>query len=87
MTAIRSGPVVGDMRPIDGFELCSVIRTNYDPVTGSVLFATSSRSPEDVRQPGQVGGDYFVVKPFTRECLSNGIKNASAARPTTMRLT
>lgn len=69
-----------NMPEIDGYELCSIIRRDYQHIRCPILFVTTNRTREDLQTAKQVGGDYFVVKPFTQETLLTGIKKAAVAR-------
>ena len=41
---------------------------------------TANRTMEDVKMAQEVGGDYFIVKPFTPDALLAGIEKAASAR-------
>jgi len=64
----------------NGFELCRAIRAQFPNLPAPVAFLTASRSPEDVQQCKQVGGDYFILKPFTATSLTDGINKAFIMR-------
>lgn len=48
----------------DGFDLCKEIRRNND---APVLFLTGRKAPEDKVKGMNVGGDYYLVKPYSME--------------------
>lgn len=64
----------------DGFTLCRQIRTVFPHLDAPVAFLTANRSTEDVQECREVRGDYFILKPFTAETLTTGIKKAFILR-------
>jgi DNA-binding response OmpR family regulator len=62
----------------NGYELCNLMREAG--ATAPIAFLTANRTMEDVKMAQEVGGDYFIVKPFTPEALLAGIEKAVSAR-------
>ena len=62
----------------NGYELCNLMREAG--TTAPVAFLTANRTMEDVKMAQQVGGDYFIVKPFTPDALLAGLAKAASAR-------
>jgi two-component system KDP operon response regulator KdpE len=56
------------MPGMDGFEVCRRLREIMDPV---IVFASVKGKPEDIVRGLQVGGDDYVVKPYTYQELSS----------------
>ena len=61
-----------------GFDLCRLLREAG--ATAPVAFLTGNRTIAHLRKAQEVGGDYFIVKPFTPETLRSGIERAIATR-------
>ena len=55
------------MPGMNGFEVCRRLRETMDPV---IVFASVKGKPEDIVRGLQVGGDDYVVKPYTYKELS-----------------
>jgi CheY-like chemotaxis protein len=53
------------MPEMDGFELCLRIRQRPDLVRVPIAFVTACKTEADVRTGLAVGGNDFIVKPFT----------------------
>ena len=56
------------MPGMDGFEVCKRLREMTDAV---ILFASVKDKPEDIVRGLQLGGDDYVVKPYTYQELSS----------------
>ena len=65
---------------MSGYELCARIKTAYLDLRSIIMFVTVNRTLEDVMYSKQVGGDYFMVKPYTAEELLTNIRKAIVAR-------
>lgn len=60
----------------NGFDLCEIIRSDYEELRCPIVFLSGGRGVMDVREARAAGGDYYVVKPYTEESLVTGIKKA-----------
>ena len=67
-----------DIGEESGYELCNLMREAG--TVAPVAFLSANRTLEHVRKALEVGGDYFIVKPFTPASLLAGIQKATAAR-------
>jgi len=56
------------MPGMNGFEVCKRLRKKSD---AAILFASVKSKPEDIVRGLQVGGDDYVVKPYTYQELSS----------------
>ena len=65
-----------NMPGTDGYVLCERIRAGFPQLGAAIVFVTSNRTADDVRMAKQVGGDYFVAKPYTADQLLDGIHKA-----------
>src|ERR1700730_4797670 len=61
-----------------GFDLCTLLREAG--ATAPVAFLTGHRTLAHLRKAQEVGGDYFIVKPFTPATPRWGMERAIAAR-------
>jgi two-component system response regulator RegX3 len=61
-----------------GFDLCALLREAG--TSAPLAFLTGHRTLAHVRRAQEVGGDYFIIKPFTPATLRTGIERAFAAR-------
>lgn len=65
------------MPDIDGFEVCTRLREQSE---AAIIFASVKGSPEDIVYGLNVGGDDYVVKPYTYQELSSRLMACLARR-------
>lgn len=67
LNRVRPRLILLDVRmpEMDGFETCRRIRLRNDLVRVPVAFVTACKTESDVRAGVAVGGNDFIVKPFT----------------------
>ena len=58
-----------NMPHIDGFEVCSAIKTRADTKSIPVIMTTSSDMMGDIEKAFEVGAEEYLVKPFDKEKL------------------
>ncbi|MBM3557362.1 MAG: response regulator [Alphaproteobacteria bacterium] len=63
-----------------GYDFCRDVRSSLPDLRIPIVFVTARRTKEDLDKAMAVGGDYFVIKPFTPESLIEGIQKAFLAR-------
>ena len=59
---------------LDGFEVCSQLKT--DPKTRHIpiIFLTAKKSPEDLARSEEVGADQYITKPFKSAMVMESIE-------------
>jgi DNA-binding response OmpR family regulator len=63
------------MMPVmDGYEVCSAIKSNADLSNAPVLFLTGKDAGDDDGRSFESGGDLFIKKPFSCERLLQMVK-------------
>lgn len=67
LSRVRPRLLLVDVRmpEMDGFELCRRIRQRLDLARVPIAFVTACKTEVDVRTGLAVGGNDFIVKPFT----------------------
>lgn len=53
------------MDVMDGFEVCSRIKANPHTQNIPIIFLTARNRQTDLIKGEQVGGDYYIMKPFS----------------------
>jgi len=64
-----------EMPKMNGFDACRLIKQTFPDLKAPVLFFTSSDTDDSEKQAREVGGDEFVIKPFTPEKLVDLLDN------------
>lgn len=82
LSTVRPSLILLDvnMPGVDGYTLCSEIREQNPDLKCAIAFLTASKGQEDVLLARQVGGDYFITKPFTLKSLLDGVTKAFKIR-------
>lgn len=65
---------------MSGYDLCTKSKTAYPNLRSVFMFVTVNRTLDDVMTSKRVGGDDFIVKPFTAEELLTNIRKAIVAK-------
>jgi DNA-binding response OmpR family regulator len=69
------------MMPVmDGFELCKIIKTNFDYSHIPVILLTAKNTLQSKIEGLEVGADAYIEKPFSPEYLQVQIANLLANR-------
>ncbi|HWQ66446.1 MAG TPA: response regulator [Methanospirillum sp.] len=63
------------MSPMDGYELCRLIKENPDTRSIPVILVTYLYNPSDVIKALEFGADNFIIKPFDADCIYSRIAN------------
>lgn len=69
-----------EMPEEDGYQICDWIRNALGYRDVPVLFVTANNTKKDMARAKDVGGDYFVKKPFDEATLVNGVERAIEIR-------
>ena len=64
-----------NMPIINGYEFLEVLKANYPHLTSKIVVLTSSDSEEDQIKMNELGSDYFITKPLTKEKLAEIIRD------------
>lgn len=62
------------MPDMSGFDVITRLKLNAETQNIPVMMLTCQGNPEDFVTGYQIGADYYVTKPFTRDQLLYGIK-------------
>jgi CheY-like chemotaxis protein len=62
------------MPNMDGWELIKQVKRNPNTQDIRIIALTSRNKDADVRKGYELGADYYITKPFTREQLRYGIR-------------
>ncbi len=62
------------MPEMDGYELCKIIKRDFQQKPLSVILLTALREPEDIVKGLASGADNFIVKPYDLPTLVNRIE-------------
>lgn len=63
-----------------GYDLCQFIRQTYPELNPLIIFVTSRKTADDVKKAIEVGGHYFVMKPFSPEGLLDAVAKGVIAK-------
>ena len=66
-----------EMPGMNGFDILTRLKLHADTQNIPVIMLTCQSSPEDFMSGYNVGANYYITKPFTREQLLYGIKLVS----------
>lgn len=66
-TRVRPRAILLDieMPNMNGLEVCQTIRQGHRDLSTPIIFVTAHGSRDDLTRAMQLGGTYFIVKPFT----------------------
>jgi CheY-like chemotaxis protein len=70
-----------EMPNMNGLEVCKTIRQGHRDLTTPIIFVTAHGSRDDIARAMQLGGTYFIVKPFTPSGFLEKFERCLSVRP------
>lgn len=70
-----------EMPNMNGLDVCKAIRQGQRDLITPIIFVTAHGSREDLTRAMQLGGSYFIVKPFTPGGFLEKFERCLGVRP------